>query len=52
MQISGTVAGLQLDHFSSVLTCGATGRADIVANLRNKVTFVPALAKEVESLSE
>jgi hypothetical protein len=35
---------------SFVLACAATGRADIVANLRNKVTLVPALAKEVESL--
>jgi tetratricopeptide (TPR) repeat protein len=35
---------------SFVLACAATGRADIVANLRNKVTLIPALAKEVESL--
>jgi len=35
---------------SFVLVCAAAGHADIVANLRNKVTLVPALAKEVENL--
>ncbi len=35
---------------SFVLACGAAGRADIVANLRNEVILVPALAREVEGL--
>jgi hypothetical protein len=35
---------------SFMLTCGAAGRSEIIADLRHKVMLVPGLAKEVENL--